>query len=110
MSRLLISCAPNLEVTVENFVLKENSERQIFYYNNCPRNKGKCGGGGVITLNGFEKSIRAFKYIANPIYFIVNGDVKARIILKKDGKTCADYVIKNFGKRYEEYVVRCEEK
>jgi hypothetical protein len=90
-----MSCyKPQLKVTVENFVLPDNSEFQDIGYGVCTL-PSKCGGGGGFRLNGYVKSKRTFLIATNPVFFYITGNTKVRITLKKDGKVCGEKIIVN---------------
>lgn len=118
MGGFLVSCArPQLEVTVKNIVLPNTSEYIAISYSPCGVPRGKCGGGGIIGASaGKEEFETTFFISANPVYLIIGGNAKLRIILKKNGKICADKiiitkeVIINNVRQGEEHSIRCEEK
>jgi hypothetical protein len=116
MSGLLAACAPTLEVTVENFVLPNSSERLLIYRSPCGIPRAKCGGGGAISISGRKKFLESFTIEANPVYLNIQGIAKLRFIIRKNGKICADKtiitkeVIINNVEQGEEHAIRCEEK
>ncbi|MEY4531041.1 MAG: hypothetical protein RLZZ156_1762 [Deinococcota bacterium] len=109
MSGLLAACAPAVEISVEGFVENTNDLRVL--YRGCAFRYNKCGassGGGSFTVFAKKPSKTTHIFSANPVYFLVNGVGKARIIIRKNGKVCADRTIMNTTKDNSSYKGRTE--